>query len=540
MSIENGGFLKKGGYLSLKMTEYSVKFRKRGFILKKKMIKRLSILISIMMMFVLILPITSAFASELKSENSEGQEAINQVAEPKGTNADDPDTNLQDSVQGSVVEQETVITEGNDGEVETSENGENNQEVVEDDGNTKKSNAVPANPEDENKADQEKNPQGSKNEKEETTDSTDTLVGTTNEQEHTDNNGQDEKAQESTDSDDDIELSTDKSVLSNINVNGGKATFTVEEGKKVKLSFTSYGYPEDITPESNGKPYEDQFVHENKTAVYGPGNHTVTVTLPECGYFQSDLYFGEVIANLEANVGHPSNLLVGWDTGDTLDGCEESEEITITSKDDEGWEKALTGITVKDGVATFTVSEGERIELSFTSYGYPEGTVPDNGKPYDKQFVHDNVTAVYGPGQYTVEVDLPECGYFQTDLYFGKLIENLDKDYGHPSNLLIGYDLGNTLGEECEVESPEPDVNLFTKIQLHLGDCLEYVNQAFLLFETDGEVEKVNLSDLIDADGEQEFDKTMNLIKEYDVTAFAGLALEVDGELISFIELMET
>ena len=57
------------------------------------MIKRLSILISIMMMFVLILPITSAFASELKSENSEGQGAINQVAEPKGTSADDPDKN---------------------------------------------------------------------------------------------------------------------------------------------------------------------------------------------------------------------------------------------------------------------------------------------------------------------------------------------------------------------------------------------------------------------------------------------------------------
>jgi YqxM protein len=98
--------------------------------------------------------------------------------------------------------------------------------------------------------------------------------------------------------------------------------------------------------------------------------------------------------------------------------------------------------SVDKGTATFTVPERmDPVKISYTSYAYPEGTVPqEDGKPYEGQTSFDNVTKVYGPGTYTVEVDLPH-GYWQTDLYLGPEIEEL-KESGHPMDKIIDADYG--------------------------------------------------------------------------------------------------
>ncbi|CAM4024743.1 hypothetical protein [Mesobacillus zeae] len=98
--------------------------------------------------------------------------------------------------------------------------------------------------------------------------------------------------------------------------------------------------------------------------------------------------------------------------------------------------------SINKGTATFTVPEGmDSVKISFTSYTYPEGTVPqEDGKPYEGQISFDNVTKVYGPGTYTVEVDLPN-GYWQTDLYLGPEIEEL-MESGHPMDKIIDADYG--------------------------------------------------------------------------------------------------
>ncbi|MDR4945190.1 hypothetical protein [Neobacillus cucumis] len=99
--------------------------------------------------------------------------------------------------------------------------------------------------------------------------------------------------------------------------------------------------------------------------------------------------------------------------------------------------------SVKGGEATFTVPAGmEPIQISFTSYAYPEGIVPQaDGEPYAGQTAFKNVTKVYGPGTYTVDVDLPN-GYFQTDLYLGPKIEKLTAS-GHPMDKIIAANVGS-------------------------------------------------------------------------------------------------
>lgn len=100
--------------------------------------------------------------------------------------------------------------------------------------------------------------------------------------------------------------------------------------------------------------------------------------------------------------------------------------------------------SVEGGTATFTIPEGMgKVEISFSSYVYPEGVVPQqDGEPYESQTLYDNVTKTYGPGTYTVHVDLPENGYWQTDLYLGPVIDTLTES-GHPLDKIIDADFGS-------------------------------------------------------------------------------------------------
>jgi YqxM protein len=125
-----------------------------------------------------------------------------------------------------------------------------------------------------------------------------------------------------------------------------------------------------------------------------------------------------------------------------------SESITVKNQSDGKIEPErpldqFFHSSVNDGTATFTVPEGMKpVEISFTSYVYPEGIVQqEDGKPYEGQTAYDNVTKVYKPGTYTIEVDLPKNGYWQTDLYLGPEINQLSES-GHPADKIIDADYG--------------------------------------------------------------------------------------------------
>lgn len=92
---------------------------------------------------------------------------------------------------------------------------------------------------------------------------------------------------------------------------------------------------------------------------------------------------------------------------------------------------------INGGDVTFTIPEGAcPEELSFTSYELPNGSI----HPFEDQVVFDNVTDVYGPGTYTLNIDLPAtCGY-QTDLYVGSVLNDLDPAHGHGARILC-YDV---------------------------------------------------------------------------------------------------
>ncbi|WP_159881247.1 LPXTG cell wall anchor domain-containing protein [Paenibacillus puerhi] len=121
------------------------------------------------------------------------------------------------------------------------------------------------------------------------------------------------------------------------------------------------------------------------------------------------------------------------------------------------WQSILSPVMTA-GKVTFTIPEEYcSIELSFTSYAFKDNVKPDHmGAPYNKQYVHDNKTAVYGPGTHTVEIDMP-CGYWQIDLYSGPVIPSVP--YGHPAALLIKA-LVNHQVNGCEPEPTTPTLDL--------------------------------------------------------------------------------
>jgi LPXTG-motif cell wall-anchored protein len=98
------------------------------------------------------------------------------------------------------------------------------------------------------------------------------------------------------------------------------------------------------------------------------------------------------------------------------------------------------------GTATFTVPEGFcGVQLSFSSYTYPKGIVPDvdqnNGFPYESQIFVDNITGTYGPGTHTVDINLPVCGFYQLDLYTGPVGQMLGSEE-HPADKIIDWKVG--------------------------------------------------------------------------------------------------
>ncbi|WP_141432705.1 hypothetical protein [Bacillus sp. 03113] len=180
-----------------------------------------------------------------------------------------------------------------------------------------------------------------------------------------------------------------------------------------------------------GNPKDGKIVATGVVNALTPGETQVLT------YSSDDLPAGNYMFKAYQRPDHPGKGEL-WSESITL-----KEEIKLDNNVepkrpfDQFFNSSLNG-----GTATFTIPEGvEPVEISFTSYTYPDGIVPqDLSNPYELQTVYDNVTNVYGPGTYSIEVDLPN-GYFQTDLYLGPVIEKLTET-GHPIDKIIDADSG--------------------------------------------------------------------------------------------------
>ncbi|MGI8386831.1 hypothetical protein [Robertmurraya sp. P23] len=181
----------------------------------------------------------------------------------------------------------------------------------------------------------------------------------------------------------------------------------------------------------NGNPKDGKVVYSGVVKAL-PSGETQELT-----YTPEELLDGNYMFKAYQRVGHPGKGEL-WSGSITINNeAGLKEEIESQRPFDQFFNSS-----VNKGTATFTIPEGmDPIEISFTSYSYPKGTVPqEDGKPYEGQTSFDNVTNVYGPGTYTVQVELPN-GYFQTDLYIGTEVENLTK-CGHPLDKIIDADYG--------------------------------------------------------------------------------------------------
>ena len=81
------------------------------------------------------------------------------------------------------------------------------------------------------------------------------------------------------------------------------ANFTVKAGKTVEVSLVSYMGDQPIVPPNLGH----QEISDLQTGVFGPGQHSLTVVVPEC-YFQIDFIGGKAIYPLGPT---GSNILYG-------------------------------------------------------------------------------------------------------------------------------------------------------------------------------------------------------------------------------------
>ena len=108
-------------------------------------------------------------------------------------------------------------------------------------------------------------------------------------------------------------------------VQDGTATLVVPRDIcPVTVSFSSYELPGGYI-----RPFDEQILHDNVTGTYGPGRHTINVTLPDCSH-QTDLYVGDVIPQLDARYGHPSTKLVAYDYTQGTPCDQGTPDVTIT------------------------------------------------------------------------------------------------------------------------------------------------------------------------------------------------------------------
>ncbi|NGM84647.1 hypothetical protein G5B47_19795 [Paenibacillus sp. 7124] len=181
-----------------------------------------------------------------------------------------------------------------------------------------------------------------------------------------------------------------------------------------------------------GNPKNGEVVATGVIGTLAPGESQELIFTPAV------LEQGNYMFKAYQRPGHPGTGVL-WSDSITV---EETRVTTESNQPTRPFDQYFNS-DVQGGTATFTVPEGIReVEISFSSYIYPEGVIPqEDGKPYENQHVYDNVTETYGPGTHTVHVDLPESGYWQTDLYLGPVVETLTES-GHSLDSIIDADFG--------------------------------------------------------------------------------------------------
>ncbi|MFC0469021.1 hypothetical protein ACFFHM_00185 [Halalkalibacter kiskunsagensis] len=216
-------------------------------------------------------------------------------------------------------------------------------------------------------------------------------------------------------------------------------SFTVE-------NLTCYGISATIKNGQDSRDMQGEVTYEVYYSEKGnPKNGEVVATgvvhalesgeTEELTYTPDQLVAGNYMFKAYQSPNHPGTGVLWSESITVTENFALTEPIELQRPLDQFFHSSVI-----NGTATFTVPEGmDPIEISFTSYSYPEGTVlQEDGKPYEGQTSFDNVTDVYGPGTYTIEVDLPN-GDWQTDLYVGSEIKVLT-ECGHPINKIIDAD----------------------------------------------------------------------------------------------------
>ncbi|MGM0874687.1 MAG: hypothetical protein ACQEWV_07745 [Bacillota bacterium] len=224
----------------------------------------------------------------------------------------------------------------------------------------------------------------------------------------------------------------DRSSLSftaeNVTFDGISATIKNGQNSRAMQGEVKY----EVFWSAKGNPKNGEVVAAGVVNALTPGESQVLTYTPD------QLVTGNYMFKAYQRLNHPGTEELWSESITVKEKTELNEQVEPQRPLDQYFNSS-----VDKGTAKFTVPEGlDPVEISFTSYVYPEGTVPqEDGKPYEGQTAYDNVTKVYGSGTYSIDVDLPN-GYWQTDLYLGPEIKILTES-GHPIDKIIDADFGS-------------------------------------------------------------------------------------------------
>ncbi|MCA0757544.1 LPXTG cell wall anchor domain-containing protein [Paenibacillus sp. N4] len=110
----------------------------------------------------------------------------------------------------------------------------------------------------------------------------------------------------------------------------------------------------------------------------------------------------------------------------------------------------------KDGTATaYFKTTQDCVRVSFSSYAYPDGTIPDsNGRPFEVQTHFDGKSIGFPTaGNHEVTINVPKCAPFQVDVYSGELLLTIGTG-GHAGAYV--YALVNQQGNQNDCATPTP------------------------------------------------------------------------------------
>ncbi|ESP87112.1 endo-1,4-beta-xylanase [Candidatus Halobonum tyrrellensis] len=171
-------------------------------------------------------------------------------------------------------------------------------------------------------------------------------------------------------------------------------------------------YDADWSLRANGEVYRNLVFDEWWTDASGTTGS---------GPYQVDFVAGEVEEELgesEDDYYGRQNRLIQY--AHTEGGEVADRDTWINSLDPETRDAVTASdVEVDDGTASvsFTVADGEELTLSLAAYTLPGGEFSFDTA--DEQELVGSATETFGPGDHSLEIDLPESGAFTTSAYLG-------------------------------------------------------------------------------------------------------------------------